>query len=245
MTPILKISIKDVVQKIVNNDLLLPAIQREYVWKKQAIELMFDSMLRGYPINTMMFWRIDNISLLPLDFYSFLKPIYIYGITRNNPFNKIAAGANSKLIVIDGQQRLTSIYIGLFGTYQTEKGKPMSLYLRLDAFASDIKKHYDFRFLSDSQFKKLQGLGQVWFKMNDLVTPGYNIFVNYITILSNKFAVDTMTKLNTLIKTDEYIHYYDINGYNSIDDVLEIFTRTNNSGTPLSKGDLLLPIRLN
>ena len=242
MTPVLKISIKDAVSKIVNNTLLLPAIQREYVWKKQAIELMFDSILRGYPINTLMFWRIDRISCQQLDFYTFLNPNYIYGITRNNPFPKNGAGDEERLIVIDGQQRLTSIYIGLYGTYQTEKGKPMSLYLRLDTPGSDPEKYYDFRFMSDIQLKKLQSLGEVWFKLNDLTVPGYNIFAKHMSLANNKFAVDTMTTLNQLLNTDEYLHYYDINGYSSIDDVLEIFTRTNNSGTPLSKGDLLLSV---
>ena len=61
MVPVLRIKIKDAINMIVNNSLLLPAIQREYVWKKQAIELMFDSILRDYPINTLMFWRINSI----------------------------------------------------------------------------------------------------------------------------------------------------------------------------------------
>ena len=242
MTPVLRLKIRDAVSEITNNGLLLPAIQREYVWKKQAIELMFDSILRDYPINTLMFWRIDNISQQQLDFYSFLKPNYIYGVTRNDEYTKTAAGNNKKLIVIDGQQRLTSIYIGLYGTYQTEKGKPMSLYLRLDAPANDVEKYYDFRFLSDSQLRKLQKLGGVWFKMSDLTKPNYNIFAKHMNLSGNKHALNAMTKLNQLLDTDEYLHYYDISGYNSIDDVLEIFTRTNNSGTPLTKGDLLLSI---
>ena len=66
------ISIRDAMSKIANNEILLPAIQREFVWKRDAIELMFDSILRDYPINTMMFWRINNIKHQPLDFYSFL-----------------------------------------------------------------------------------------------------------------------------------------------------------------------------
>ena len=242
MVPVLRIKIKDAINMIVNNSLLLPAIQREYVWKKQAIELMFDSILRDYPINTLMFWRINNICQQQLDFYSFLKPNYIYGITSNDEYPKTASDNGQKLIVIDGQQRLTSIYIGLYGTYQTEKGMPMSLYLRLDAPANDLEKHYDFRFLSDSQSKKLQAQGHVLFKMNDLTKPNYNIFSKYMNLSENEFAVRTMTKLNTLLTTDEYLHYYDIDGYNSIDDVLEIFTRTNNSGTRLSKGDLLLSV---
>ena len=243
-TPVLAIKIEDAVRMMGNNSLLLPAIQREFVWKKQAIELMFDSMLRGYPINTLMFWKINNICQQPLDFYSFLGPNYTYGVTRNTIINKQVNPLGDKLIVIDGQQRLTSIYIGLYGTYQTVKGKPMSLYLRLDQAGGNDKK-YDFRFLSSSQLKTIQKQGGVWFKMNDLTAPGFNVFSLLATngaLVNNSFALDTMKKLDQLLGSLDYLHYYDISGYNSIDDVLDIFTRTNDSGTPLTKGDLLLSV---
>lgn len=245
MTQVLKLSIRDAVNKITNSSLLLPAIQREYVWKKQAIELMFDSMLREYPINTLMFWRIDHIRQQQIDFYRFLNPKYTYGVTSNDEFDKSAADDSEKLIVIDGQQRLTSIYIGLYGTYQTGKVKPMSLYLRLDKPANDVEKKYDFRFMTDSQFKKHEKQGEIWFKLNDLTKHDYSnisIFTRYSSLTNNNFAGDAMTKLHLMLGNDDYLHYYDINGYSSIDDVLEIFTRTNNSGTPLSKGDLLLSV---
>ena len=242
VTPVKKISIREAVRKIVDGKLLLPAIQRDYVWKRQAIEMMFDSILRGYPINTLMFWRIDNISNQEIDFYRFLDPKYVYGITKNQEFNKGGANSEERLIVIDGQQRLTSIYIGIFGTYATEKGKPMSLYLRLDKQATSDDKQYDFRFMHDSQFKKLQKNGETWLKMNDLTKSGYNPFSSFPNLMTNEFATDTMKLLINLLDSEDYLHYYDIYGYKSIDDVLEIFTRTNNSGTPLSKGDLLLSV---
>ena len=241
-TSVKKMSILEAVQKIVHHKLLLPAIQRDYVWKRQAIEMMFDSIMRGYPINTLMFWRIDNIGAQPLDFYSFLPRNYVYGITRNQEFDKTAAGQEEKLIVIDGQQRLTSIYIGLYGTYTTGKAKFMSLYLRLDKEASDDEKMYDFRFLTDTQVNRLRSEGGTWFKMYDL-TQGDNDLLSALNVLSgNNFAKETVKTLLTLLSSDDYLHYYDVFGYKSIDDVLEIFTRTNNSGTPLSKGDLLLSI---
>ena len=246
MTPIQKITISDIVNKIIDNTLLLPDIQQEYVWKKQAIELLFDSIFRGYPINTMMFWKIDKISRQPLDFYAFLPPQYKYGQSKNILLNKNAASDDPVQVVIDGQQRLTSIYIGLYGSYQTEKDKPMYLYLRLDAPSTDAEKMYDFRFLSDDGLKKCQSQGGIWFSMDNLTIPDYDVFKLLSanpSLVNNKFAMDTMKTLSQLLDgTDDYIHYYDINGYGSIEDVLEIFTRTNSSGTPLSKGDLLLSV---
>lgn len=240
-TQVLKISIKDAISKIADNKILLPAIQREFVWRRQAIEMMFDSILRGYPINTLMFWRISNVSKQPIDFYSFLDPNYIYGVTQNMQFRKEAANSDDRYIVIDGQQRLTSIYIGLYGTYQTEKGNPMYLCLRLDAKSTDEEKEYDFRFLKEQQLNKLLSQGQKWMKMKDLISKNpFSLFPELST--GNQFALDTITKLLTFLDNPEYLHYYDVSGYSSIDDVLEIFTRTNNTGTPLSKGDLLLSV---
>lgn len=120
------ISIQDAMSKIANNEILLPAIQREFVWKRDDIELMFDSILRDYPINTMMLWRINNISQQPLDFYSFLTPHFKSGATKNIKYNKLAVNQGNKLVVIDGQQRLTSLYIGLYGSYATQKDKSNS-----------------------------------------------------------------------------------------------------------------------
>lgn len=241
-TQVKKISIRESVERMIDGTLLLPAIQRDYVWKRPSIEMMFDSILRGYPINTLMFWRINNISSQNLDFYRFLHWDYVDGVSSNPAFPKAGATSAERLIVIDGQQRLSSLYIGLYGSYATEKGKPTFLYLRLDDKAKSDEKVYDFRFLSSSQVKKLQSNGQTWLKMNDLTSSGYNPFANYQNLINNPFAAETMKILINLLDSVDYLHYYDICGYGSIDDVLEIFTRTNNSGTPLSKGDLLLSV---
>ena len=154
MTQVKKISIRDAMDYIVHAKLLLPAIQREFVWKRQAIEIMFDSILRGYPINSFMFWRINNVYYQNLDFYRFLDPKYVYGVSKNPDYTKVTPSnnesLNEQLIVIDGQQRLTGIFIGLYGSYSTEKGKPMYLCLRLDDRATSDGKEYDFLFLKVS-----------------------------------------------------------------------------------------------
>lgn len=235
------ISIQDAMSKIANNEILLPAIQREFVWKRDAIELMFDSILRDYPINTMMFWRINNIKHQPLDFYSFLTPNFKSATTKNQTFNKLAAGTGEKLIVIDGQQRLTSLYIGLYGSFATQKGNPQSLYIRIDAKSTNSDRYYDIKFLTGNKVKSLVSAGQTWFKMPELQSTT-NIFLKYPSLVQNVFAMDLLRKLDSLLSCQDYLNYYDITGYNSIDDALEVFTRTNNTGTRLSKGDLLLSV---
>lgn len=235
------ITIRDAMSGIVNNDILLPAIQREFVWKREAIELMFDSILRDYPINTMMLWNINNIKQQPLDFYSFLTPQFRYGVSKNTQYNKSAANVGNKLIVIDGQQRLTGLYIGLFGSFSTQKGQPQSLYIRIDSKATSNDRFFDFRFLTINKVNSLMNAGQTWFKMSDLPKTT-NIFLKYSSLANNVFAMNLLRKLDSLLDGYDYLNYYDIKGYNTIDDALEVFTRTNNTGTRLTKGDLLLSI---
>lgn len=237
------ISIQDAMSKIANNEILLPAIQREFVWKRDAIELMFDSILRDYPINTMMFWRINDINQQPLDFYSFLTPDFKSGVTKNIKYNKLAANQGNKLVVIDGQQRLTSLYIGLYGSFATQKGQKQFLYIRLDARATNDDRFFDIKFLTDNKVKSLVNAGQTWLKMCDLPSIT-NIFSSYPSLVNknSEFTMNLLRKLDSLLSCQDYLNYYDIMGYNTIDDALDVFTRTNNTGTRLTKGDLLLSV---
>ena len=76
-------SIKDVVLDISRNKYLLPAIQREVVWNCEQIEKLFDSILSGYPINSMLFWKYRiNPEEDTYKFYEFLKSYDEY--TRNH-----------------------------------------------------------------------------------------------------------------------------------------------------------------
>ncbi|WP_218994364.1 DUF262 domain-containing protein, partial [Campylobacter jejuni] len=52
------ITINEAMQRIKNNEYLLPAFQREYVWEPWQIEELFDSLIRGYPISSMLFWKV-------------------------------------------------------------------------------------------------------------------------------------------------------------------------------------------
>ena len=50
------ITINEAMQHINNNEYLLPAFQREFVWDSEQIERLFDSLMRMYPTNSMLFW---------------------------------------------------------------------------------------------------------------------------------------------------------------------------------------------
>ena len=67
------ITIKNAIDKIHTREFLIPAIQRKFVWKSFQIEMLFDSILRGYPINSFMFWKISDPQIKSgFKFYEFL-----------------------------------------------------------------------------------------------------------------------------------------------------------------------------
>lgn len=242
MTPrILSDSITGVLSKIPSNKLLLPALQREFVWKTRDICELFDSLMQDYPINTMMFWNTNNLPNQPIAFYQFLPANHISG-TPNPIFNHKAAIPNESYeIVIDGQQRLTSLWIGLYGSYKTPSGKQAAeLYLRLDKPRTNSELKYDFQFLTPTKLASNQRNGEIWFKVKDILS-GSNMIntLNKLGLQDNEYAQTSIQLLWALVNNNAVINYYEINS-NNIDDVLEIFVRTNSGGYVLKKGELLM-----
>lgn len=110
------ITIEKAIHQIVNRRYLLPAIQRKFTWSSSQICVLFDSIMRGYPINTFMFWEVREPEVKKsFRFYQFLER-YCERFEENNP-DFDTKGHGDFFAVIDGQQRLTSLYIGLKGTY--------------------------------------------------------------------------------------------------------------------------------
>lgn len=54
------ITINQAMTYIENNYYLLPAFQRDFVWKAEQIEKLFDSLMRGYPTSSMLFWKVKG-----------------------------------------------------------------------------------------------------------------------------------------------------------------------------------------
>lgn len=110
------ITITDAIRRIRERRLLLPAIQREFVWSHPKVEWLFDSLLQEYPIGSFLFWEVrDSKSKTDYKYYEFLRDYRERYRTENPEFN--TAGHIDFDAVLDGQQRLTSLYIGLCGTY--------------------------------------------------------------------------------------------------------------------------------
>ena len=109
-------TIGEIVLEHVNRTTFLPAIQREYVWDTSAIEKLFDSIMGSYPISSFLFWKIREEKKNLWTSYKFFSDF-----DQEHPHNEEAnlAGVNQDIyLVLDGQQRLTSLFIGLKGSYR-------------------------------------------------------------------------------------------------------------------------------
>ena len=68
------ITIKEAMDKIDENKFVLPGIQRRFVWQPEQIELLFDSIMRDYPMNSLMLWEITDPKIKnEYNYYSFLR----------------------------------------------------------------------------------------------------------------------------------------------------------------------------
>lgn len=240
--PVLPMSIKTLLSKATSNQFILPALQREFVWKPKDICKLFDSLMLEYPINTMMFWNVTNIPSQPIAFYQFLSPNHTEGTTNMRFSSTACLPSQSFNVVIDGQQRITSLLIGFAGSYKKAASKnAMHLYLRLDTAKTNGDQEYDFQFLTQQKLAANQKKGEVWFRVNDILLPAFNVVgtLNSLGLINNAYAQTTLNTLFNVINNNNVLNYYDINGSN-IDDVLEIFVRTNSGGYALNKGDLLM-----
>jgi len=258
------ITIRDAVSLIQDQDYILPAIQREFVWNTKQIELLFDSILRDYPISTFLFWKVKAENINKFKFYRFL-PAYHQRDKKHNELAELS-GDKDRFAILDGQQRLTSLYIGLKGSYayklanynwKSDHAYPKRhLYLNLLNPSENLDLFYDFKFLSENELlrsKQLYSEKYHWFRVGQILefTDFQDIF-KYISenslmdtskfgIEQTRFASDTLSKLFQYFTQKDIINFY-LEKSDELDKVLHIFIRVNSGGTKLNYSDLLLSI---
>jgi len=106
-----------------NRNLLLPDIQREYVWEYEEIERLFESIVDDYPIGSCIFWKTNRktINTEKPNLYYFIRD-FQKNKTKNEKAPETLNDESDYYIVLDGQQRVTSLNIALYGSYTHYKG---------------------------------------------------------------------------------------------------------------------------
>ncbi len=254
------ITVKEAVDNIHKKKYLLPAIQREVVWDVDQVTRLFDSLMRDYPIGSFLFWHVERKNSGKYQFYEFMRDFHETK-SRHNPKASVS-GEEDITAILDGQQRLTSLYIGLRGSYAYKEpwkrwDNPQAfptrrLYLNLlnRATEGDDDLLYEFVFLSDEEARKPKK-NTFWFKVSDILNLKSLAEVNKYLIenglLKDRpdhqalFANDTLFKLYEAIHRLQVINYF-LEKDESLDKVLNIFICVNSGGTILSYSDLLLSV---
>ncbi|SNU02676.1 Uncharacterized conserved protein, contains ParB-like and HNH nuclease domains [Ruaniaceae bacterium KH17] len=252
-------SIEEMLTAIHKREYLMPAIQREFVWDADQITKLVDSLMRGYPVGSFLLWDVKPETAQSYTFYEFLTNFH----ERDNPYaDKATVPAGSgTTAVLDGQQRLTSLNIALYGSFAEKKkyawwnsadAFPVKrLYLNLVDATDDeeLGLKYDLRFLTDKEAAAEEGGEDKWFRVGavlGLANAGPAIMQELArrNIAGSADAFQRLYDLYEAIRVLKPMNYFLVTDQDA-DKVLEIFVRVNSGGTTLSYSDLLLSMATN
>ncbi|WP_417272849.1 DUF262 domain-containing protein [Celeribacter halophilus] len=248
-------TIKETLDQIGSGSFVLPAIQREFVWKPAQICKFYDSLMQGYPFGTFLYWRVAEENVGKFKFYEFMRHYH----ERDNPhcasIEDLASGPLTA--VLDGQQRLTALNIGLRGTmawklpnkwWNNASAFPQrKLYLDLlsGGEPDENGNRYRFAFLTNDQLAQ-QGDERCWFPVPSIMqmkgAPAMLKWLNErLPQDKTEDAFEVLDQLYQVIHNHHLVAYYEEKGQ-ELEKVLNIFIRMNSGGTVLSYSDLLLSI---
>lgn len=259
--------ISNLMTQIYNKEIVLPAIQRDFVWEEERITQMFDSIMRGYPLGIVLLWE----TYLDIKYREF---VYDYladskSVFKDNSDKRIR-------LVLDGQQRLQSLYVAINGSLD---GKELYFDSLSGKKADDFREiFYVFKFMKKDEVAKLNEKTKdsradvdAHETTENNEEDKYYLFLSVKEILSsnpesrlmlkNKLKAEyklndpdvlrlelNMHKLIHSITNDPNILKIstmdedkprDSQDRKSESDILEAFVRINRQGIPLSRSDLI------
>ncbi len=242
-----KLSIRKIVNYLNDDEaegggLWLPNIQRPFVWSEEQIERLFDSIMREYPISTLLVWKTKA---------SVKHRKFIDSYKRDIKLTDFYVADNSrpKMMVLDGQQRLQSLFIGLKGMYETKQ-------LFLDILSGGIAtapEDIRFRFAF-----KAGKPGWPWVLFKDIVLVSNKLDSEIVKAIVSTAPADLAPAERDSVErnvgrarkefvTEDNITFQELDGIDNPgayepDDIVEIFIRANSGGTKLGKSDLLFSL---
>ncbi len=208
--------IADVLSQIDLGSMALPEFQRGYVWNRDQVRGLMQSLYRRYPVGSLLVW-----------------------VTQTEGANARGDGALSPgyvKLLLDGQQRITSLYGILNGRppkfFDGNAHAFTGLYFHLDdetfEFYAPLKMKDNPRWINVTELMQT-GVGPVLGRLYAVpeLQPHINTYISRVTAVEGIKNVD--------------LHVEEVTGEDkTVDVVVEIFNNVNSGGTKLSKGDLAL-----
>jgi hypothetical protein len=242
----------------INKDLFLPHIQRPFVWEEEQMLKLFDSLMRNYPIQTLLFWKTkDEIKarkfMEEVDWEPDLSDYYEPNISKEGC---------EKSFVLDGQQRLQTLYSIFSGAIKGPNGERLEAYFNTSTGTnlSDDGLLYALRFSKGP-------LPRPWYRVADLVGKDAQRVAeemseemnDYLDELDEAMPTDkkpthleqkdrqkrvrrNFGQLVSLLREDKHFWIQELDGVANdytYATVLDIFVRVNSGGTKLDASDLM------
>lgn len=248
-------TLKETIRLVGKKQYVLPAIQREFVWKPEQICKLFDSIMQGYPFGTFLLWMVNTENTGKYKFYEFMRHYHERDNAHCKPLEDTPTG--SLTAVLDGQQRLTALNIGLRGSLTLKlrnrwwnnpnafPKKHLHLNLLKSGEPDEEGIRYEFSFLTEDRAKEITG-DECWFRVPDILeiddAPAMLEWVNSrLPQDQTNQAFKVLNQLYQVVHNRVLVAYYEEKSQD-LEKVLNIFIRTNSGGTVLSYSDLLLSI---
>lgn len=252
------VSIINLLNQIKTEKIVLPAIQRDFVWSEERTAKLLDSIMRGYPIGLVLLWETYR-DIQYRTFIQDFKEANSYSFRDNHKQNQLK-------LVLDGQQRLQSLYVALYGT---REGRRAYFDVLSGEPAGDFsEERFRFDFLAagsagsgtaaPSGPAALNGGAQGYFmRLDELVGLGPEERLQRVDEVTKERHLENagvvrlklnLDILNHVLSFDENVLKVSTIDENlppgstarkSEADVLEIFVRINREGERLSRSDLI------
>jgi hypothetical protein len=208
-------TVQELIGQVRSGEILLPEFQRGYVWNSDQVRGLIRAMYKQHPTGHLLVWKT-------------YRPSQVRG----------GVGTNDRysLLLLDGQQRLTSLYVLFEGCpppfYEGEK-LFFNLYFNLQT--------EEFRFWQ----KSLMEGNPAWLGVHELLREGLGTFLKRLPHMppeQRELATEHLDRVGQLDALRNYPYTVDVLAQEDLDldQVIEIFNRVNSAGTPLTKADLAL-----
>jgi hypothetical protein len=209
-----QLTVQELISDISKKQLLLPEFQRGYVWKSDKVRGYLDSLYRGYPTGSFLIWKTPNP-----------------GITKGQT---TSPDATSFQLILDGQQRLTSIYALVTGSAPPfYEGETLFFNLHFNV------KTETFKYYSKQE---MQGKPE-WVPVTRFFQRGLGEYLKAGGDLPPEDVTYLMSFFDRLVQLDKiktYTYYLDVLTEKDMEGAVNIFNLVNTQGTTLSKSDLAL-----